>query len=73
MAKQTTTAPLKSILPPSPASSTQWHTSFTEFFQTVGLFETIRGFEADLLVLSRAQHERLPQALQKLEEDVRLC
>ena len=70
MAKQTATTPLKPILPPITSSSARWHTSLTEFFQNVGLYETIRGFEADLLVLSRAQHERLPRAVQKLGEEV---
>lgn len=71
MAKQTATTPLKPNIPPLPSPSTRWHTCLTEFFQNVGLYETIRGFEADLLVLSRAQHERLPRALQKLGEEVR--
>lgn len=71
MAKQTVTTPLKPILPPLSTSNTRWHTSLTEFFQNAGLYETIRGFEADLLVLSRAQHERLPSALAKLGEEVR--
>jgi len=44
----------------------------TDFFESVGLYETVRGFEADLLVLSRAQHERLPAALQTLGEQVEL-
>ena len=70
MAKQTTTTPLKPIIPPSPSSNTLWHSSLTDFYHSAGLHETIRGFEADLLVLSRAQHERLPRALQKLAEDV---
>ena len=70
MAKQTTPTPTKPTIPPLPSSNTRWYSSLSEFFQSVGLHETIRGFEADLLVLSRAQHEKLPQALQKLAEDV---
>jgi len=70
MAKQAISTPLKIVLPPVPASSTKWHAILSEFFQSVGLLETFRGFEADLLVLSRAQHERLPSALSKLGDDV---
>lgn len=70
MAKQPTTTPLKAIIPTLSSSNTRWHSSLTEFFQSICLHETIRGFEADLLVLSRAQHEKLPQALQQLAEDV---
>ena len=70
MAKPTAITPLKhSLLPPPPISS-KWHVVLTGFLQSVGLQETLRGFEGDLLVLSRAQHERLPAALQKLGEEV---
>jgi len=55
--------------PPAP-TKTRWHASLLEFFNTVGLHETVRGFEADLLVLSRAQHGRLVTALERLEDDV---
>lgn len=51
-------------------TTTRWHAALLEFFGSVGLHETVRGFEADLLVLSRAQHNRLVPALTKLEEDV---
>ena len=61
---------MKPLIPPLPAPSTRWHSVLGQFFQNVGLYETIRGFEADLLVLSRAQHERLPAALQTLSEQV---
>jgi hypothetical protein len=70
MAKQAISAPLKIILPPGIAPSTKWHAALSDFFQSVGLLETLRGFEADLLVLSRAQHEKLPQALSKLGDEV---
>jgi hypothetical protein len=72
MAKPAAATPLKQIIPPLQAPSTRWHSVLTEFFQSAGLYETIRGFEADLLVLSRAQHERLPAALQTLSEQVEL-
>jgi hypothetical protein len=60
----------KDSIPVLPLSGIKWHTVLTEFFQAAGLQETVRGFEADLLVLSRAQHERLPSALQRLGEEV---
>jgi len=58
--------------PPAP-TETRWHTALLDFFNAVGLHETVRGFEADLLVLSRAQHSRLLPALEKLEDDVCVC
>ena len=70
MAKPTSMTSLKPLMAPLPSPSTQWHSVLGQFFETVGLHETIRGFEADLLVLSRAQHERLPAALQTLGEQV---
>jgi hypothetical protein len=60
------------MLEPTTVTAAKWHAILTEFFRSVGLFETLRGFEADLLVLSRAQHELLPRALQSLAEEVRL-
>ena len=72
MGKQTTSTPLKLVSPSSTSSNLKWHAVLTDFFQRAGLLETIRGFEADLLVLSRAQHERLPVALQSLADEVGL-
>jgi hypothetical protein len=72
MSKPAIVTPLKPIIPSLQAPSTRWHSVLTDFFQSVGLYETVRGFEADLLVLSRAQHERLPVALQTLGEQVEL-
>jgi hypothetical protein len=69
MAKPTA-VPLKPLIPQLPLANLKWHAVLTEFFQTAGLRETVRGLETDLLVLSRAQHERLPAALQKLGEEV---
>jgi len=66
-AAQTVIKPSQSLV----ASGAKWYAILTQFFQTAGLYETIRGFEADLLVLSRAQHERLPKALERLEEEVK--
>ena len=57
------------VSPPAPRR-TRWHAALLEFFNAVGLHETVRGFEADLLVLSRAQHGRLVTALERLEDDV---
>jgi hypothetical protein len=68
MAKQTSTTPVKQT--DGETSAKKWYAVLSEFLQSVGLYETIRGFEADLLVLSRAQHERLPSALQTLGEEV---
>ena len=73
MAKSAATTAPKPVAPLSSSSNTKWHAVLTEFFQNVGLHETIRGFEADLLVLSRAQHERLPAALLKFGEEVARC
>lgn len=70
MAKQTQ-ATAKPIPPASPQNDKKWHAVLSSFFQYAGLLETIRGFEADLLVLSRAQLERLPVALKQLSEEVR--
>jgi hypothetical protein len=69
MGKQSSSTPLK-LVSPSSTSNPKWYTALTDFFQRAGLLETIRGFEADLLVLSRAQHERLPPALQSLIDEV---
>lgn len=70
MAKQSNSTPSKLVSPSSTASNLKWYTILTEFFHRAGLLETIRGFEADLLVLSRAQHERLPSAIQSLIDEV---
>src|SRR5947207_12198344 len=72
MAKPTSKTPLKPVVTQaSPElSAGKWYGILGDFFRSVGLFETQRGFEADLLVLSRAQHERLPKALQTLSEEV---
>lgn len=69
MAKQTQTA-TKPVLPPSSQYDKKWHAVLSAFFHNAGLLETIRGFEADLLVLSRAQHGILPQALKQLVDEV---
>jgi len=69
MAKQTQTA-TKPVSPPSLQYDKKWHTVLSTFFHNAGLLETIRGFEADLLVLSRAQHGRLPEALKQLVDEV---
>jgi hypothetical protein len=69
MAKQTQPA-LKPVLLPSSQNDKKWHAVLSAFFHNAGLLETIRGFEADLLVLSRAQHERLPVALKQLADEV---
>jgi len=73
MAKQTQQLPAKPNPPPSPQNDKKWHAVLSAFFHNAGLLETIRGFEADLLVLSRAQHERLPAALKRLSEQVCVC
>lgn len=70
MAKQAHSTAIKPVIQPLSASGVKWYAILTEFFQTAGLHETVRGFEADLLVLSRAQHERLPKALRRLAEEV---
>ena len=73
MAKHAPAASIKQIpIVPLTPSGAKWHAILTEFFQDVGLLETVRGFEADLLVFSRAQHEQLPTSLRKLAEEV-LC
>jgi hypothetical protein len=69
MAKQTQ-QPAKPVPPPSPQNEKKWHAVLSTFFHNAGLLETIRGFEADLLVLSRAQLERLPLALKRLADEV---
>lgn len=73
MVKHTATTPPKTSTHPAAASGGKWYAILTDFFHNVGLHETVRGFEADLLVLSRAQHEKLPAALQTLTEEVHLC
>ena len=74
MAKQASTTLSKAEISEASSSSLKWYAVFTDFFQSVNLYETIRGFEADLLVLSRAQHEKLSAALERLGEEVfRLC
>ena len=71
MAKQTQPQPAKPVPPPpSPQNDKKWHAVLSSFFHNAGLLETLRGFEADLLVLSRAQHERLPVALKQLSAEV---
>jgi hypothetical protein len=55
---------------PTAPPRTRWHAALLDFFNSVGLHETVRGFEADLLVLSRAQHNKLVSALKKLEDNV---
>ena len=69
MAKQTPATPTKQIESPE-GPTKKWYAALSEFFESAGLYETVRGFEADLLVLSRAQHERLPVALQTLGDEV---
>ena len=59
-----------SAMSPTATMTTRWHAALLEFFSSVGLHETVQGFEEDLLVLSRAQHNRLVPALKKLEDDV---
>ena len=70
MTKPAVNTPLKIILPTIIQPGLRWHSVLSDFFQKVGFSETIRGFEADLLVLSRAQHEQLPAALKRLAEQV---
>jgi len=70
MAKEGTQTP--GVQLPATTLTAKWYVVLNDFLQMAGLYETIRGFEADLLVLSRAQHEQLPKALKKLAEDVEL-
>jgi hypothetical protein len=71
MAKQNAQIPIRPYQQAISISNVKWYNILSEFFEAAGLHETIRGFEADLLVLSRAQHERLPKALERLAEGVR--
>ena len=70
MMAKPTQPPTKPVPPLSPQNNRKWHVVLSAFLQTAGLQETIRGFEADLLVLSRAQHDRLQGALKQLSEEV---
>ncbi|KAI9496435.1 hypothetical protein BDB00DRAFT_750654, partial [Zychaea mexicana] len=45
-----------------------WHDEFTQFFDGIGLTETSKCFNAELIVLSRNHLERLPLELEKLVE-----
>lgn len=49
-------------------STVSWQQEFSDFFRGIGLLETSKCFEAELIVLSQYNRERIPEELEKLVE-----